>query len=271
MKGPGKLIPVFFLSLLQANLSGQVEWPGAASAALGGSFVCRQDYMCSSQNQAGLGFAEHSSISIQHGRPFLIRELGITSLSGQFRTGKGALGISFATTGLKGLRQSSFWLACGLKLHPRVSAGAGLHFWNTSIREQAFFAPGIGFSLGLQVRIRDRWKLGVRLNDPAAWSQPPEAFADESMSLETGAACSIFNVGQLFAELHIKPGMPIILCGGAEWSLNRQIVFRTGISSGPYTFSWGISFRFKRCVADFSFRYRSQTGLSPLSALSYEW
>lgn len=271
LKGPGKYIPVFFLCLLQTNLSGQVQWPGVASGAMGGSFVCLEGPMCSGQNQAGLGFTECSSISLQHGRPFLLKELGITSISGQFRGGKGALGISFFTLGFNGLRQSSLWLARGQKLHPHISAGVGIHFWTSSIREQAFYAPGISFALGLQIRIGEQWRLGAHLSHPAAWSQLPESSAKGSMTIESGCSYSFFDVGRLFAEVHVMPGTPIIFCGGAQWMLNRRIVFRTGLSSGPYTFSWGISFRLKNCISEFAFRYRSDAGLTPLSALSYEW
>jgi hypothetical protein len=271
LKRPGICIPVFFLSLLHTTVSGQVQWPEAASAALGNSFVCLEGFMCPSQNQAGLGFIEHSSLSLQHGRPYLLKELGITSMAAQFCTGRGAMGLTLSSMGIKGFRQSSLWLSYGLRLHPDISAGAGLHFWSPSLDEQLFYAPGIGVSLGLQIRIREKWKLGMRIFHPAAWSFSSSPASKESMSIESGFAYSFFRVARVYAELHIRPQAPIILCGGAEWILNQQIRMRTGICSGPFTFSWGILLKFKRCITEFSFQYRTDTGLSPLTALSYEW
>lgn len=270
LRRPGKFIPVFFLLLPQISLPGQVLVQGSGSAALGGSFVCLQDPMCAYQNQAGLGYAERSSISIQHVRPFLLRDLGISSISGQFRAGKGAMGIAASTVGLSGLRQSSLWLSCGQRLHPQISAGVGLHFWSTSLREQFLYAPGLGFTMGLQVRFSKTWILGARLSHPFAWSRHPYAFQDP-MGLQCGFARTFFDVGQLFAQVDILPGEPIILCSGAQWKLNRQITFRTGVRSGPLTFSWGIKVRFNKCLMEFSSMYCGDTGLSPLSALSYEW
>jgi hypothetical protein len=268
---PGKFFPVFFLSLIYADLSGQMHWPETASDAMGGSFVCLSGAACSGQNQAGLGFTEKSSLSIQHGQPFLLKELGVSSVSGQFRTEKGALGVLLSTTGLKGLRLSSLWLACGQRLNPHISGGAGLHFWSFSLREQPFYAPGISFALGIQINVGHHWKIGARLFHPAAWSQHTTGPVDESMRIETGFAYTVFNVGRLYADLHIRHGTPITLCCGAQWNLNRQIILRTGVRSGPFTFSWGISFRIRKCLAEFSFRYRGDTGLSPSSALTYEW
>ena len=271
LKGPGIIIPVFFLSLVHATLTAQLQWPEASAAAIGGAFVCLDGYENAGQNQAVLGFAERSSISLQHGRPFLLKDLGISSLSGQFTTGRGALGVLLSNTGLRGLRQSSLWLAFGQRLHPCIGAGVGLHFWNTSVREKLLYAPGISFALGIQIRIQDQWRIGTRVFHPATWTRLPEASGDEVMRIESGFSYSFFDAARIYAELHIKPGIPITLCGGAEWFLNRRIVLRTGICSLPFTYSWGISFRLKQLVAEFSCMYMSSTGFSPLSALTYEW
>lgn len=271
LKRPGILLPVFFLSQIYLSVESQVQIPEAASAALGGSFVCLQANMCSSQNQAGLGFIEQSSVSIQHGRPYMLKELGISSLSGQFISGRGAFGLAMATLGLRGFRQSSLWLAYGLKLHSNISAGAGLHFWNSSITEQYIYAPGISFALGLQIKFQEHWQLGARLFHPTAWSSHAELSQTQLMSIETGFSYSFFKVARIYSELHIKPGAYFMLCSGIEWILKQDIILRTGISSRPFTFSWGISLNFARWAVDFSFQYRSHTGLSPFTSLTHAW
>jgi len=271
LKRPGILIPVFFLSLVHTTVSSQVQWPGTASAALGGASVCMQGYMCTSQNPAGLGFIEQSSVSIQHGRPYLLKELGISSFSGQFSSGKGALGIALSTLGLSGFRQSSLWLSYGLKLHSDISAGVGIHLWNSTITEQLIYAPGISFALGLQVRIQEQWKLGARLFHPAVWSSQTEQSKEQLMAIEAGFSYSFFKVAWLYSELHITPGASLILCGGIEWILKQQTRLRAGICSRPFTFSWGISLRFTKWIVDFSFQYRTDTGLSPLTSMTYAW
>ena len=271
LKRPGILIPVFFLSLVHTTVASQVQWPGTASAALGGAYICTQDYMCTSQNQAGLGFIEQSSLSIQHNMPYLIKELGISSFSGQFISGKGALGLALSTQGLSGFRQSSLWLSYGLRLNPDISAGMGIHLWNSSIREQLIYAPGISFALGLQVRIQEQWKLGARLFHPAVWSSQSDQFNEQLMAIEAGFSYSFFRVAWVYSELHITPGASLKLCSGIEWILKQQTRLRAGICSRPFTFSWGISLRFTKWIADFSFQYRTDTGLSPLTSLTYEW
>lgn len=271
LKRPGILIPVFFLSLVHTTVTGQVQWPEAASAALGGCYVTMQGYSCASQNQAGLGFIEQSSVSIQHSRPFLLKELGLSSLSGQFTTGSGAIGIAMDTQGLKGFRQTSLWLSYGMKLHPNISAGMGIHFWNSTIEEQYIYAPGISFALGLQIRINDQWKLGGRLFHPAGWSALPGVTAQKQMTISAGCSYSFLKAGSFFTELHIKPVEGIILCNGLEWIVNPHTSFRTGVSNRPFTFSWGVSLTFTKWVMEFSFQYRNDSGLAPLTSLTHAW
>ncbi|RLD56251.1 MAG: hypothetical protein DRI97_07850 [Bacteroidetes bacterium] len=252
-------------------MTGQFTGQEASVAAMGGTFIARSGYSCAIQNQAGLGFIEQSSVSIQHARPYLLKELGISSLSGQFITGSGALGLALSTMGLRGFRQSSLWLAYGLRLHSNISAGVGIYFRNSTIPEHLVYAPGIGFSLGLQIRIEEQWQLGARLFHPAAWSTQSNLSEDQLMSIEAGLSYSFFKVAQVYSELHIKPGAYFTLCNGIEWILKPQISLRTGICSQPFIFTWGISMRFTKWVADFSFQYRAETGLSPLTSLTHAW
>lgn len=271
LKRPGILIPVFFLCLAHTTITGQAQWPEAASASLGGCYVTLQGYFSASLNQAGLGFIEQSSVTIQHCRPYLLKELGQSSISGQFKTGSGALGMVLAYQGLSGFRQTSLWLSYGMKLHPRISAGVGIHFWNSSIAEQFIYAPGISFALGLQVRINDQWMLGGGLFHPTGWSTLPVVFSQKQMLLVAGCSYSFLKAGLFYSELHINPEEGLILCNGLEWILNQHTRLRTGVKSRPFTFSWGVSLNFTRLVMEFSFQYRPHSGLSPLTSLTYGW
>ena len=271
LKRPGIVIPVFFLFLVQVKCPGQVYWQEAASAALGGCFVTRQGYSCANQNPAGLAFIEQSTISLQHSRPYWINELGTSAISAQFLMGTGAFGFSLAAQGLRGFTKSSLWLSYGLRLHPGVSAGVGLHFWNSALFEKLVYAPGCSFAIGLQITMNEQWKLGARLFHPAGWSSCPKRPFQNQMALASGFAFSFLQTGILYAELNAEPETGIVLCGGLEWSFSRHTVLRTGICHKPLGFSWGLSLIFTRWVAELSFLYRPDTGLSPHTSLTHVW
>jgi hypothetical protein len=271
LKRPGIWIPVFFLSLAQPLVTCQALWPEAASAALGGCYVTMQGFSCTTRNQAGLGLIEQSSVSIQHSMPFLIKEVGQSSLSGQFRTGTGAIGVAFASRGFRGFRQTSAWLSYGMKLRPQICAGVGIHLWYYTIAEQFIYAPGISFALGLQVRINNQWTLGGSLFHPAGWSTLPISTAENHMSISAGFLYTFLGVGRFYSEIHIQSLKGIGLSNGLEWTLLHHTILRMGVYYRPFTFSAGTSLKFTKWVLGFSFQYRSDSGLSPYTSLSHAW
>jgi hypothetical protein len=271
LKRPGILLPVFFLSLAHTTLTCQVHLPEAASAALGGCYITRQGFFCANQNQAGLGFIEQSSITIQHCKPYLLKAFGSSSISGQFRTGTGAIGIAMISQGLKGFRQTSLWLSYGMKLHSNISAGVGIHLWNSTLEEQFIYAPGISFALGLQSRLNDQWRLGAGLFHPAGWSASLQRYIGKQLTIAVGCSYSFFKSGHIYTELHIKPERGITVCSGVEWSLSPHTSLRTGICNRPSTFSFGVSLKFTKWIAEFSFQYSADAGLSPFTSLTHAW
>lgn len=271
LKRPGWLIPVFFLLPVQPRVSGQDIWPEASTAALGGAFVTRAGASCAGLNQAGLGREDHHSLGFQHSRPYLLRELGQSSLSGNFLAGHGAVGLLLSTRGMKGLRQSSFWLSYGMKLHPDLSAGLGIHFWNSSLSEQVFYATGISFALGIQARIHPQWMAGVHVRYPASWSSLALPSALPQMVLAAGFSHTFLNSATIYSELHITPRMGISLVQGLEWPLTGRVSMSSGFSNHPYTFAWGISFLLSGWDIRFAFQYRTQSGTVPFTSLSHAW
>jgi len=271
LKRPGLLIPVFFLLHSPSRVSGQYTWTETSSAALGGAYVTRAGYSCAGLNQAGLGALEKNTITVQHSRPYLLRDLGQSSLSGQFLTGNGAMGVLLSTQGIKGLRQSSLWFSYGLKLHPDVAAGMGIHLWNTSMAEQVLYATGLSFALGIRARIHSQWMVGAHVRHPLSWSSLTLPSASPGMSIAAGFSFTFLKSATIYSEVHIKPGIGIILVEGIEWYLSRGISLSLGFSDKPFTFSWGISFLHPHWNIQFAFQYRTQSGTVPFVSLSHAW
>ena len=271
LKRPGLLIPVFFLLAVQTYVSGQFALPETSTAALGGAFVTRAGFSCAGLNQAGLGARERNSLTLQHCRPYLLRELGQSSLSGQFLTGNGSLGMVLSTQGIKGLRQSSLWLSYGLSLHPDIAAGMGIHLWNTSMAEQVLYATGISFALGIRARIHQQWMVGAHVLHPLSWSSLALPSASPGMTIASGFSFTFLKSATIYSEVHIKPGIGIILVEAIEWQLNKRISLSTGFSDKPFTFSWGISLIHPQWIIQFAFQYRTNSGTVPLASLSHAW
>jgi hypothetical protein len=270
-KRPGLLIPVFFLLGFQAIMAAQDIWPEASTAALGGAFVTSAGYSCAGLNQAGLGAIEQHSITLQHSRPYLLRELDESSLSGQFHMGNGALGMVFSSRGIKGLRQSSLWFSYGMRLHPAATAGVGFQVWNTSLAEQLFYASGMGLAVGVRINVREQWMAGTHVHYPVFRSLPALAYAQQGSRIAAGLSYTFLKVGTLYAEIHIHAEHGIILLAGLEWTLNQRLCLKAGYADKPFTLSWGMAWIHPRWSVQFAFQYRMSSGSVPLASLSHAW
>jgi hypothetical protein len=270
LKRPGLLIPVFFLCHIHPCVSAQDTWPEASSAALGGAYATKAGFSSAGLNQAGLGVAEQHSLTLHHSRPYLLLELGQSSLSGQFITGHGALGVAVSTQGIKGLRQSSFWLSYGLKLHPDLAAGMGIHLWNSSIEGELLYAGGISFALGIRARINEQWVAGAHVQHPASWSSLPFP-ASSPMTIAAGFSYTFLRAATLYSEIHVKSRYGIILVEGIECILSKGVSMSIGFSDKPFTFSWGISILQSTWTLQFAFQYRTASGTVPYTSLAHAW
>lgn len=189
IRRPGFLIPVFFLSC--CPVYGQAHWHDANTAALGGCYVSRTSTSSAGLNPAGLGRMDKSSFSLNHSRPFITPDLDIIALSVQFFLKRGGPGLTLSTMGITGMRQTSVWISYGLKLHPRLFAGAGIHLRNLGHRENAIYHFDAGYALGLQFRISNDLMLGAHMSRPAAWHSSSTGPARHSMLIATGLSYSM--------------------------------------------------------------------------------
>lgn len=269
MLGPGLLIPVFFLSL--NPVFGQGTFQEASVASGGGCYVSRTGFANAGANQAGLGWIIQASVSIHHSRPFLTRNLGISSLSLQVPAGEGAFGVSVSSFGIKGLHRSSAWVSYGIKLLPGVTAGIGIHGWTSSIPERIIYHPGIACALGIQVRINKQFILGGHVQYPGGWSSDYPGMHLPRMRITAGASYTFFSAATFHTDLHILPEEHIRISHGIELALKDRFAFLLGMHNHPYSGSFGIHYSLQKWIIEIAFEYMVDTGTTPSTSLSHVW
>jgi len=269
LKRPGIIIPVFFLSLV--TVSGQISWQGTYVNSLGDTFVTQQGYCSTIHNQAGLGYIERHSISLQHSRPFIMNDLGISSLCAQSRTEGGALGISFSTHGITGLRYTSAWISYGMSLHHGITAGIGLHFWNSSITEQMLYKPGISCAMGIQAKINDRLVIGAHLFHPVGWYTDIPEIRSGQLIISSGCSYTFFKMVTYYCDLQFMSEYRIKSCHGLKLKFKEQLEILFGMHNRPFSISGGITIFHTNWILQAAFEYMMDSGHIPSSSLSYAW
>lgn len=267
--GPGLLIPVFFLS--SCPVSGQINRQETNVIACGGAFVSRSGYINANSNQAGLGWINSRSVSIQHTRPFIAADLGISSLSVQLTTGQGAFGANLTCYGIKGLYNTSGWLSYGMRLYPGITAGAGLHFWFSTIQSGFIYHPGISCGLGIQARINEQLVIGGHVLNPTGWSSDHPYRENPRMVLSAGCSYSFFNVATYHTHLQMSSGHQLRMSHGIELTISDILILLLGMHNLPYAASMGIEIETSAWNIQIAAEYLFDTGSIPSSALTYVW
>ncbi len=269
LRRPGFLIPVFFLSCIQAY--GQNHWLDAGSAGLGACFVTRSGQASAGLNQAGLGRNNKSSFTLHHNRPFITSDLDIAALSLQLALKQGGAGLSLSNMGITGMRQTSAWISYGLMLHPRLFAGAGIHLKNTSLAKEVNYQMEAGFALGLQFLISDELILGAHLSNPAAWSSYPGAISGRALMISSGLSYLFYETARYHTEFHVRYDRPVQWCNGLEIKIKDSLQLLLGLKNQPWSLSTGISLNYRKLRICLSGTYCLDTGCTPFISLSYEW
>ena len=266
---PGFLIPVFFLSWCQ--LGAQFYQHDARTLALGQSYASNAGLASAALNQAGLGRMAESSSSLHHLRPYITTQLDIISVSVQVSLSRGGPGFVLTSMGIAGMRQNSAWISYGLKLHPRLCAGVGLHFQFISIPEDALFHPVLGFALGLQFLVSEELILGAHINQASAWSETRPGSSKESLMICTGLSYAFIKTANFYTEFHIIAGTHVQWCNGIKIDIADYLQLFLGMNNRPWSLSAGLSIEYRNWGITLAAVCNMDTGISPSTSLSHVW
>jgi hypothetical protein len=269
LKRPGPWIPVFFLC--PCLVMAQSDGTATSVAALGGTFLVRTGYAMARHNQAGLGHLTLNSFSIQHTRPFLLDELGISSLSIQIPFSHGGAGTTLSHYGIRGLGYTSAWIASGIRVFEEWCMGVGLQFWNFSYPGQPFHHSGFSFAAGLSVEISELIQLGAHLSHPAGFFPGTPVHLSPPATLTIGGSWSLFSTAVYYVEMEFQSGQQIRLKHGLEWKAGEMLLVQMGMQSGPFTLSCGIGIELRRWYLHSAFTYNPDTGSTPYMSLHHVW
>ena len=238
---------------------------------MGNTFVSAKGFYNASQNQAGLGWLNRPALSMQHSRPYMMEEPGISSLGIQWNSSSGGFGISLSTAGITGLRQTSFWISYGMRLSEGIAAGLGIHLWTSSLPGQLLFHPGASFALGVQVKMNDQVMMGAHVLHPLGWCARLPVSTQPQMVLTAGFTYQIFETIAYSSDLQVMPLNQLRTCHGIVLNAGDRIGINMGMHNQPFAISAGISSTFSCYTILVAFEYVIQFGLSPISSVSYAW
>ncbi len=276
MKSPSKqwtlrrlgIIPVFFLSLFPGCYA-QLYNTDAASIALAGCYSIGAGGQAGIYNEAILGYESSTIFQVSHVRPFVIKELGVSSVSMQFPLFPGNMHIELQQYGIPGYQQVNSSLGYGLKLSEIILAGVGFRYYNTISQGELSYLRAIGFSGGVVVKVSKSTLLAAHIINPVTISNYP-AYGSIFPSIITfGLRKEIYASSFLLSEIsyHSASGLQIHIA--ADYQCVDKLVLRAGYRSNPMWLSFGTEIVFAPVSVAFAMAYSTRCGVIPALTVTY--
>lgn len=265
---PGIIIPVFFLSLFM-TMHGQVYNPDARCTALGNISSVSGAECHPAGNPASLGTLKNSLFSIEHSSPFLLKEIGISSLKFALPVNPGNFQFSLSSYGLKAYRNMFWKLGYGMVLGEKLSAGVGFQFYQTVASGELAYLWNIGIEGGLIYQFSEVTSLGLHIINPVSFGNYAEYGSIFPSILTIGLAHKLYKGLQMFAEISQFSTGSTQIKTGFEYKVNPDFILRAGYHSVPHALSFGSANSFGKFTVHMSFSWSVVPGFTPSLQLQY--
>lgn len=259
-----KQIAIFLIAIFCGSLFAYENYLGGSRfSAMSGCGVSIPDNWSVSYNQAGLAYLEKPSVGLYHENRFLMKEFGISALSGTLPVKFGTFGVSYNYFGFSLYHESKFGMSFAKKLGKNFAAGIQLDYFSSYISGLDNHAPMITFELGLLSFPTDNLAVGFHLFNPFLANPGLGKDIQLPSSFQLGLAYTLQNKIILAAESEKYFSQDLIFKFGIEYLPVSQLALRMGISSGSSQYSFGLGYKSKRFWTGLAFSNHLVLGLTP--------
>lgn len=263
------LLATFICSSIAAYSGNGNDPIGGRSAGMGYASVSLIDFWSLQNNQAGLGYYEHTTAGIYFENRYLVKELSLKSGGFVMPTKSGTFGLSFNSFGYSLYNESKAGLAYAKKLSERFSAGVQLDYIQTAIGEEYGNKGAVTFEVGLMSKVTDQLTVGAHIYNPIQAKLSDYNNERVPANIRFGASYNFSDKALLAAEVSQETSQKASVKAGLEYHVTEPFYVRAGIASDPSLITFGFGLEMKNFNFDFSSSLHSSLGYSP--QVSFFW
>lgn len=265
------LFALLFSIMLVLKTYSQLENKGANSLSMGGAFTSLDDFWSSIYNQAGLADFEEITVGLGYDNSFM-KELATKHLAAAIPTkNSGVFGISLQQYGFNLYSLNKIGFAYAMKLSPNFSAGIMVDYLYLQLGDVYGSSGTVTFELGAKYKLNDEWTLGVHVFNPVmsklAEYHDERLFSTLSLGTAFKASEQLTLTAEVQKTIDLKPDVKF----GFDYKIVPAISLRSGISTNPGIYSFGLGFNVNNFIIDFSGNFHQILGFSPSTALIYKF
>lgn len=241
----------------------------AVSVALAGCYSISQGGSSGIYNEATMGIEAPSRFHFSHVRPFVIKELGISTIGAQFPLFPGKIRIEMLHYGIPGYQQVNSSLGYGMHLAENIYAGVGFRYYNTISKGEWSYLRALGVSGGILAKAGESTWLSAHVINPVTISNYTK-YGDIFPSIITlGIRREIYSTTRVMGEVsyHVRSGFTSRIA--VEHLYSDEVILRAGYHSNPATLSFGTGILIFPLKLDIAFAYSVMCGVIPALTITY--
>ncbi len=239
---------------------------GARSIGIGGNGVCLTGIDAMRSNQAGLTSLNSWGIGLHTESRYLLSEIHTIGLDIATPTKYGIFGLSLNSFGNSSYSEQKIGIAYARKLFKKLSIGAQFDFLNTSIQNYGS-KINYTFEIGIYSEIFHNLHAAAHIYSPLKTeiTEVDPIAARLRFGLKFIMSDKLNILGEFDKNINDKHNLKF----GLEYRIVKQLQLRTGIGTREGSFSFGLSYYYKKFGIDFGVVQHAALGTSPALSLRY--
>jgi len=255
---------VFFIGIYASGLLSfaQPLIPcGATSLSLGRVLSPEIPKVINLVNPASLADITEYHFFIGHAQPFLIKEIGVSSLHAVSPLGGGGLAVGLS-------EHFNSKVGYGMKLGKDLSAGIEFQYSTVYARNEFNFMWSLSPGIGLSYRLGENSILTSIISSPVSAGNMKKYSPGYTYHTAVGFSTSLYEDLYLIIEISGNRETSTRLKTGINYNLGNRTFIRAGYHTNPATYSAGMGCRLNIFFADIAMAWSPGIGITPALQLS---
>lgn len=270
---PGKKIILLLLITIcpgKISFGTNDNYPlGARSAGMSNATVMMPHLWSVFHNQAGLAWLDQFSFGFHHENKFVLPQYGLQAVAIVIPTAPGTMGITYSYFGYSKYHENKIGVAFGRMLGENISAGIQLNYLNVFIADQYGNQGNLTVEAGIMAQPVKNLFLGAHVFNPTRAQVSLDTEEDIPTIFRFGMGYRFANTIFLAAETEKDLNNPAVFKTGIEFELADNLTLRTGFSTKPTLYTFGLGYSYKGIIANLAFTRHQQLGFTPHFSILY--
>lgn len=244
--------------------------PGAAAAAMGGSYITQYGAIGSRHNVAGIAGTKQNELAVGARNNYLANNLNDFYAATSLVQKKGALGLDLAYFGLSTFQQTQIGVSYALPVAKNWLFGARIGYAYNAIPQENINRHFVAADFGVLGSIK-KWRLGFALQNAAQSGWQGRVNEREPIVFRGGFGYHFTAKNCITAELHKSNQTDADVRLGLAYAPIDQLTIRLGISTLRPAVGFGLGLKLANFEVNLTATWHQQLGLSPLTDVGYAW